>query len=230
MKHPSFVRIVIAGVIALAVGSNAQAGLMLDGREWYQPVDVVGYSWDDLFAVCGSGPCSGRVGGFGPDLTGWTWASVYDVGSLFQATTPHPGGIATYIDNTPEDNGPAWANDLISSSGSDGFIPTIDNIQFPVLELGVVGLTASRAGATGNPYLGSVGLFGYPSPTRPFEIEIDGAVGTLLSSFGTSYQTTDYGAWLYRTEVVNVGTPSTWLLLLAALAGLGRAHNRQRRN
>lgn len=210
--------ILALGIVLAVTSGTARAGLIIDDREWYQPAELTGYSWLDLVATCGSGPCNGTLDGTGPDLTGWNWATVYEVGSLFAALTPHPGGIAYYADRTPEDDGPAWARYFVSNSGSSGFIWTFESLVFPDYQRGVAGLTATRAGSTGNPYLGIGGIQGYPSPTRPFEIETDGLVITAESSRGVSYRSPELGAWVYRDLPSDIPEPSTFLLVLGALA------------
>jgi hypothetical protein len=53
--------------------------------EWLQPADFVGYTHDEIAAICS--PSSGLCSGFLPrsnfDLTGYTWASESDIGSLY---------------------------------------------------------------------------------------------------------------------------------------------------
>jgi hypothetical protein len=61
-------------------GNNA---ITVEGRVWAQP-DLFAYlSWNDINAVCPDGACA--IGGMlnGHDMTGWTWADVDEVNSLF---------------------------------------------------------------------------------------------------------------------------------------------------
>ena len=55
----------------------------VDGKQWLQPSFFENVSWGDINAICPGGPCT--VGGIlnGHDMTGWTWASMDDLNSLF---------------------------------------------------------------------------------------------------------------------------------------------------
>jgi hypothetical protein len=80
----SFKRFILIGLALWLIGSigPAMSGPVADGKEWFQPADITGFSWNDFNAVCGGGgACTGSVGT--TDLTGWTWASVDDVNALF---------------------------------------------------------------------------------------------------------------------------------------------------
>jgi len=64
--------------------SALSPSVTVDGKEWLQPVDFVGISWNDINDVCDAaagGLCTGSLGG--NDLSGWTWASVNDMNALF---------------------------------------------------------------------------------------------------------------------------------------------------
>jgi hypothetical protein len=60
-------------------------GVIRDGKEWLQPVDFTGYTYNQVNAVCPGGLCSGTLPGSSFDLTGYTWASVYEVSGLFNS-------------------------------------------------------------------------------------------------------------------------------------------------
>jgi len=55
------------------------------GKEWLQPADFDGYSREEIAAVCSpsSGICSGSLPQSNFDLTGYTWASESEIGSLY---------------------------------------------------------------------------------------------------------------------------------------------------
>tara|TARA_R110001592_G_scaffold355031_1_gene655234 strand:+ start:15209 stop:16150 length:942 start_codon:yes stop_codon:yes gene_type:complete len=55
----------------------------VNGKEWAQVDLFLNLSWDEINAVCPAGICAdfGTLNGY--DMTGWRWASVDDVNSLF---------------------------------------------------------------------------------------------------------------------------------------------------
>jgi hypothetical protein len=57
--------------------------VIVDGREWLQPVDFVNYSYIQVSQTCPGGVCSGTLPESKIDLTGYIWASSDDVQSLF---------------------------------------------------------------------------------------------------------------------------------------------------
>ncbi|MEZ5501714.1 MAG: hypothetical protein R3E50_03285 [Halioglobus sp.] len=214
-------RLVVRSLLAIAgiVSSlHTTAGPMINGREWYQPGDVTNYSWNDFYAICAAGICNGQVGSSGPDLTGWVWASVYEVGELFQATTPHPGGIFSYTDATPFQD-PFWAYSFLGLFERTYYEPASPNGG----AMGVFGLTSTRDIATGVPFWGMVGAYisGWVAPGIP---EVDGVVRTELSRVDAPDNRV--GAWLYRYDPTAVPAPATTELLLGALVGLVCARRR----
>lgn len=52
-------------VWAGSANAELSAPVTVDEREWLQPVDFLGYSWNDVNAVCdaNSGLCNGSLGG-----------------------------------------------------------------------------------------------------------------------------------------------------------------------
>ena len=80
--------------------------IIVAGREWAQVDLFADLSWNDIDTVCPAGGCSGVLNGL--DMTGWTWASVEDLNSLFnhyigfEALGPGP-------DSFGEGKSSAWA-------------------------------------------------------------------------------------------------------------------------
>ena len=54
-------------------------------KKWLQPADFIGYTYDQINAVCPGGACSGTLPGSKFNLTGYTWASAEEVSGLFNA-------------------------------------------------------------------------------------------------------------------------------------------------
>jgi hypothetical protein len=198
-------RLSVALVFAACTTSwQASAGPIIDGREWYQPVELVGYSWNDFNAVCGAGACSGLLGGSGPNLSGWIWASIYELGDLLAATSPHPGGIATYQTSQLQ----PW----IDWRTDTGFLPTTD--IFLAINLGitaVAGLTSTLAPGDASAYVGIAQASIFASRSD-FGSTFTSDVTAEITEAGPYF-----GAWLYRAA--EVPAPATlWLVALGVAA------------
>ena len=57
-----------------------------DGRQWAQPGNLSGVTYNEIAAACPGGVCSGMLGGY--NLDGWTWATGLLVRNLFNAYSP----------------------------------------------------------------------------------------------------------------------------------------------
>lgn len=199
-------------VLAVAWTGSASAALMspvaVDGLEWLQPLDFLGYSWNEISATCDatSGLCNGSLGG--NDVTGWTWASIYDVGELYAALTPHPGGISNYESIPPESV--AWATDFF------GLFSITNQIFTPVEAVGVLGVTSTLA-PTGGAYYGAVSiLVGFGG----FQSQAITNDTVLLNDTWAG------GGWFYRASEVAV--PATIPLLGLGLAALSLSRRKRK--
>jgi hypothetical protein len=205
------IRVAMLWVVALAAcaGSwQAAAGPIIGDKEWYQPADLLGYSWNDFNAICGGGACNGLLSGAGPNLTGWTWASIDEVGELFAATSPHPGGIATYeVFGTQ-----TYANFITDT----GFVRTTDDtlaISFGLT--GIAGFTSTLLPGGETAYIGlaQMGL-GFPQGP-PFASRF--STETIYPINANTESEPYIGGWLYRAAEVPV--PATlWLIALGVVA------------
>lgn len=198
-------KLLVLFLASLAGSLQAYAGPIIGDREWYQPADLLGYSWNDFNAICSGGACNGLLGGAGPDLTGWTWASIYEVGDLFAATSPHPGGIALY--QSPQ------LQPFIDFTNDTGFVRTTDDMLAINSGLtGVAGFSSTPAPGVGLAYLGVVQLsIGFPAGPP---------AGSAISTewtYSTSEAAPYVGAWLYRVAEVPVPA-SLWLVALGVVA------------
>lgn len=205
MKTVSDVTKVLMLFLAACASSwQASAGPIIGDKEWYQPADLLGYSWNDFNAICSGGACNGLLGGAGPNLTGWTWASIYEVGDLFAATSPHTGGISRY--QTPLG---LPANNFFASTG---FLPTSDiNMAINFGIQGVAGLSSTLAPTSGNAYFAFAQLGIFPGPS------FGSTFATDATYFPLSEGSSTVGGWLYRAAEVPV--PATvWLVALGAVA------------
>jgi hypothetical protein len=208
-------KVLVLFLAACASSWQASAGPIIGDKEWYQPADLLGYSWNDFNAICSGGACNGLLGGAGPNLTGWTWASIYEVGDLFAATSPHPGGISTYqaFGTQP------YANFITNT----GFVRTTDNtlaISFGLT--GVAGFTSTPLSGGGMAYIGlaQMGL-GFPQgPPFASRFSTETTYPTSAPTSGEPY----IGGWLYRAAEVPVPA-SVWLVALGVIV-LRRSRSR----
>ena len=200
-------KVLVLFLAACASSWQASAGPIIGDKEWYQPADLLGYSWNDFNAICSGGACNGLLGGAGPNLTGWTWASIYEVGDLFAATSPHAGGISTYQSPQLQPY-----NNFITDTG---FVRTTDDtlaISFGLT--GIAGFTSTLLTGGEIAYIGlaQMGL-GFPQGP-PY-----GSRFTTEATYPINANTENepyIGAWLYRAAEVPV--PATvWLVALGVI-------------
>lgn len=206
MKRLTAVSIVLTlAFAACATSRHVSAGPIIGDQEWYQPVDLVGYSWNDFNAICGAGTCNGLLGGVGPNLAGWTWASIFEVGDLFAATSPHAGGISFYESSQLQP--------FIDFMNDTGFARTTDDLVAINYGLtGVAGFSSTLVPGVGLAYLGVAQLsVGFPSGTPAGSIFSTTPVSTLTEA--GPY----IGGWVYRAS--EVPAPATlWLIASGVMA------------
>jgi hypothetical protein len=166
-------------------------------KEWAQVNLFNSLSWNDISTVCPGGPCAegGTLNGW--DMSGWTWATIDDLVALFQATTPHPGGITlvTEIDS-------AWAPAYFETIG---FNPNFTGHGFRA----VSGLTLTRVIRTET--LGAIA-----SVTDGLEPGLGDIVNT-QGGMTPDAQSEVVGSWFFR-PVTSVPEPATLPLLTLALS------------
>jgi hypothetical protein len=176
-----------AGTVVAAPITNT---VTVGEKTWAQVTLFANLSWNDIDAACpemDSGKCLDGTTLNGWDMTGWTWASIFDVGALFASTTPHPGGIASYseINST-------WAPEFFEL----GFEPTLSSS----ITVNIVGLTSTTLeGGSGSAYVGRLlwGIFGF-----------DDAVET-TASVGKTLTASARGGWFYQSPATEVPEPGT---------------------
>ena len=111
----------IMAVAILLFGSPSWAqSVIRDGKEWLQPIDFVGLSWDEVAAVCpaSGGLCSGTLGG--TDVTGYRWGSIDEIYALFNSygVSPPLGPGPDFVSGFP---------DAVMVAFFADFAPTSDN-------------------------------------------------------------------------------------------------------
>jgi len=180
------------------------------GNDWAQVNQFTTLSWNAVDSVCHGGPCHGALDGI--DVTGWSWASIYQVGDLFQHLTdngidpPFPGGISSVRGNP---------NLVAVSTFFDvlGFIPTSFNADCMLCGPHTLEATTSTPAGGGKYYLAGV----YSQQVDALETS-----GVSLSSWPNGP-----GPLLFR-PITAVPTPSSLALLGFPAFWCGVVARRQR--
>jgi hypothetical protein len=115
--------LVVSGLLLL--GSMPANAVIIDGKDWRQLTETNGsFKYNDVALVCDTttGACSGSLVSTtlgSVDFTGWTWADLYDVGTLFESLIPSNNvnfvNRATY---NASDVNAAWASNIIDTDGA----------------------------------------------------------------------------------------------------------------
>lgn len=217
-------RVLGLGILMAVVMTSAKATLITDehivtvgDKEWAQVSLFTNLSWEDVNEVCSetTGACSGDQLLNGWTMAGWTWASIFDVGELFQAETPHPGEIAVIREFRS-----AWAPRFFDILG---FTPTNAGTGFRQI-LGVTRDLIENGDPDATPRARAA-LFSQTD--GPFGGQSDFADTTGFIQADQGFGT--WGHWFYRpTSSVPVPAPTTLPLLglalglLAAFRRIGR--------
>ena len=192
--------------LSLLFYSCLSQAVIIDGREWRQVTDTIGFSWNQISSVCSptSGVCNGNVGAV--SFNSWTWAQIDDVAGLFSYFNPNFMGP---LDNISGIRNSIWAPQIF-----EYFEPTLP-------PLGSVNRIDGLSRTLSGPPYGPVPTFesayfgwvidridprGFDSMTTIFDTELDSR-----SDF--------VGHWFYR-DVVSVPEPSTYLLMGLGLLGI----------
>lgn len=163
------------GVSTITVGND----------EWYQPSLLIGYSWDDLRAICDPRPCVGTLSG-GEDITGWYWAYAREVNALFNyyIGAPEVEDVNRIYKEMNSYWAPAFLNDF-------RFTETIGEAPNDIY-YSVRGLTNQTTGLfPQRAYQGVLNMI-TPRPSSNNDYVYTG------SSVPLSYPNDGMGVWLYR--------------------------------
>lgn len=209
MRQRCVLGLVVAGL--WLVGSTSHA-VTIDGWDWRQPADTVGFSYNDLAnGPCDvlTGACSGfatNAGGIMVDLTGWTWASSVEIANLFETLTGAPGGT---FDDPP--TGTTWFD-----SGSSLWAPAAIDTDGPGPDGGLFDLTDSPASNVYAVRGLTRSLVDSGEANRSYLLDSpDSDQAAVANPVGLDIARAHTGAWLYL-----VPEPSTAMLVALGLMAL----------
>jgi hypothetical protein len=207
-------------------GVSTAAPVYLDSvsnREWRQVMDTVGYSFNDMNSGYGSGngcsaatgACLGNLGATGPSLSGWTWATEYDVRQLFghfgiPGFLIDPGVPSKYTQTNS-----VWAPYIVDVDGVGSDSGLLDKTAVTPDGAAVMGLTRTSFLDPPN------SLVHYNAIIMDVTTLIGEDVADTTSFWPNSIPLTQMGFWLYRESAAAVPIPATALLVLTGMVALG---------
>ncbi|MCP4044423.1 MAG: hypothetical protein GY732_00360 [Gammaproteobacteria bacterium] len=182
-------RSTLLAVITLLVSAPSWA-VEVDGKDWLQPVDFLpNLSWNDVAVVCPppTGACNGTLGT--TDVTGYTWASVDDINSLFNVY-----GVA------PPLSGPDY-RETIDSAWAPAILGDFDATYADVRIEQVWGWSRTVSSQS-EAYAPAVEFYPDPLTHDPREDEAN-----TEATYQPATQYPDLGAWLYLDLTAPDPTP-----------------------
>lgn len=151
--------------------------ISVESLEWAQVDLFLDATWAEMNTACPLGTCASGAVLNGYDMTGWTWATLTEIGGLFQATSPHPGGITHFSEIFIVDF--QWTNDFFDVLGFR------ETYSIPSLQARGVSGYASGPSTEGKAL---IEMFVFPEPYTSAN----------TSGSGTSVSVERNGGWFYR--------------------------------
>jgi hypothetical protein len=215
----------LAGTLMLLWGQAGMAGVVVGGSEWRQLTDTVSISYGDLVdsGTCSasSGLCNGSFNAV--DFSGWTWATVEEVGLLFETLTGLPAGTFASPENVNE-LGSTWAPAAIDVDGSGpdtgAFHKTFQGTAGAMIQ----GLTRSAVNVSGSlvyaPWIQDRAGDDYAYTAQ----SLSSGAGTASNE---AARNVNVGVWLYRNPASMVDVPLPIWLLLAGIPAARMARRKR---
>jgi hypothetical protein len=226
--------LVVSGLLLL--GSMPANAVIIDGKDWRQLTETNGrFKYNDVATVCNTttGACSGSLSSTtlgSVDFTGWTWADLNDVGTLFESLIPFNNvNFVNGAEYIASDQDTAWASASIDTDGTGadtGYFDPTRSVSTPwgeYYELSgltrstgtdVWGTEYSRGGQITDFVSGIFYGFGDIATTTEPSYGLSGATGGVD------------GFWMYKTATVP--EPATLSLLCLAIFGLAFARRQKK--
>ena len=224
------------GASILLLASVQAEAVIVGDKDWLQVSDIpfpgidrIGYNWTDFDAIfdtatgeCDVTDCVVDIPYHEDlDLTGYTWASNSEVNELFMSYT---GGVGL---NSFNSNNAVQLEDGALFGFFNDFWPTYNDSEGGQSYLRIEGWTRNYSAGE----LGTYGDVVWASQFYPNELYESPASALLgldiyQDTVCTSYDCRELrpGGWFYR--LVAIPAPSTQLLFLAGLVGLGVARGK----
>jgi hypothetical protein len=115
--------LVVSGLLLL--GSMSANAVIIDGKDWRQLTETKGFfRFSDVATVCNTttGACSGSLSSTtlgSVDFSGWTWANLNEVGTLFESLIPSNNvDFVNGAKYNASDINAAWASAIIDTDGT----------------------------------------------------------------------------------------------------------------
>jgi hypothetical protein len=193
----------VMGCLLWVASMGVQAmPVLVDGKLWEQPEDFLSLSWDAISAVCdpNTGACNGTLNG--KNVTGKTWASTAQVGSLFEAV-----GIPNFTDSDPNYVLLGFDSPLAPLIFEAGFSATFEDLS----QRYVAGWTRSLGPSGSNQAYEATWVDGLSSGGTPDNVGTDWL-------YFTGQSTDRRGAWLFSPPAPVPAPPAAALLALGLVA------------